>query len=54
MNKMRWILAALTVAVVPGSFLLLALSHPEQFGDALREYAGEEHPLTRALIGKLE
>src|SRR6185295_14630561 len=28
MNKMRWILAAITVAVVPGSFLLLAQQPP--------------------------
>jgi hypothetical protein len=28
MNKMRWILTALTVAVVPGSFLLLAQQPP--------------------------
>jgi hypothetical protein len=28
MNKLRWILAALTVAVIPGSFLLLAQQPP--------------------------
>ncbi len=35
------------------SFVLLVLSNPEEFRDALREYAGADHPLTRAVNGTL-
>ena len=46
MNKMRWILAALTVGIVPGSYLLLAQQPPAPAGGQGRGPAAPPQPMS--------
>src|SRR4051812_3750120 len=46
MKRMRWIFAALTVAIVPGSYLLLAQQPPAPAGGQGRGAAAPAQPMT--------